>query len=97
MPTKTALGSSSSSTIWFPNSCAPDTRHLAWLITPDRLQVLSHLLPLDSCQHRRDGTQPRERRLPLDGLIEIEFQVTNCRQLMVQSSALLDWFGDTFK
>src|SRR5215471_9367152 len=80
MPTKPVLGSSPSSMLWSSNSYASDTHHLASLMTPDRLQVLPHLLSLDSCQHRRDGTQPRERRLPLDGVVEIEVQVTNCRQ-----------------
>src|SRR5499427_7538473 len=81
MPTKLALGSSPSSMLWSSNSYASDTHHLASLMTQDSLQVLPHLLPLDSCQHRRDGMQPRERRLSFDGLIEIEFQVTNRRQL----------------
>src|SRR5262249_12400008 len=76
MPTKPALGSSPSSMLWSSNSYASDTHHLASLITQDSLQVL----PLNLCQHRRDGTQPRERRLPLYGVVEIKFQVTNCRQ-----------------
>src|SRR5215472_10887726 len=80
MPTKTALGSSPSSMLWFSNSYASDTHHLASLMTQDSLQVLPHLAPLNLCQHRRDGAQPRERRLPLDGLVEIKFQVTNRRQ-----------------
>src|SRR5215468_6718093 len=80
MPTKTALGSSRSSLVWFSYLYASDTHHLASLMTQDSLQVLPHLVPLNLCQHRRDGTQPRERRLSLDGLVEIKFQVTNCRQ-----------------
>src|SRR5215472_1632198 len=77
---KPALGSSPSSMLWSSNSYASDTHHLALLMTQDRLQVLPHLAPLNLCQHRRDGAQPRERRLSLDGLVEIKFQVTNCRQ-----------------
>src|SRR6516225_5762178 len=80
MPTKPALGSSPSSMLWSSNSYASDTHHLVSLMTQDSLQVLPRLAPLNLCQHRRDGTQPRERRLPLDGLVEIKFQVTNCRQ-----------------
>src|SRR5499425_3505350 len=79
MPTNTALGSSPSSMLWSSNSYAPDTPHLASLMTQDSLQVLPHLVPLNLCQHRRDGTQPCERRFSLDGLVEIKFQVTNCR------------------
>src|SRR5215469_15405387 len=77
---QTALGSSPSSMLWSSDSYAPDTHHLASLMTQDRLQVLLHLVPLNLCQHRRDGTQPCERRFSLDGLVEIKFQVTNCRQ-----------------
>ena len=31
-------------------------------------------------QHRRDETQPRDRSLSLGGFVEIEFEVTTCRQ-----------------
>jgi hypothetical protein len=52
----------------------------ASLITQERLEVLPHLPPLSIRQHWRDGAQPRERRPSLGGLVEVEFQVTNCRQ-----------------
>jgi hypothetical protein len=96
MPTETALGSSPSSILWFSISCAPDTHHLTSLITPNSLEVLQHLLPLSICQHRRDGTQPRERRLSRRAS---QNQISGHKFLATElhSSSVSNQFEDTFK